>query len=294
VVYHHARFNIARRRREVVTMSTAILWCIAVGVGFALWVVMRKVDAIPERVGALARDERSRAEERAQTVFQEAAAAKIGPMVAGLRGYHDQLAALAREQRAAAELRARMVERQSSEAGVALSAASELVRELRALLDETAARTRAGAVPEARAGTVDEPVDPGQRPTVELMRPPAPETVEASAVETTRKPPPESRAQRSPRGREAALAAAGLGPRPNARALPPLEKLHAPPEQISAPCKETMIGVAPPAAPPTNEGERLSDEDVTVVAKRAWTGTEQTLLSMPAVKLPSEREKGAS
>ena len=54
----------------------------------------------------------------------------------GVQTYHDQLGGLARAQVAEAEVRARMTERRAADAGIALDAASALVRDLRTLAED--------------------------------------------------------------------------------------------------------------------------------------------------------------
>jgi len=92
------------------------------------------------RLSAIVRAERAHDDARSLTALQEAAAAKVGLVTVSLRRYEEQVAEAFRAQVAEAETRARMVERQSADAGIALSAAAELVRELRALLDGAGAR----------------------------------------------------------------------------------------------------------------------------------------------------------
>jgi hypothetical protein len=130
----------------------------------ALWgALYRRLDGLPERIFALARRQRAADQARALTVLQEMAAARVGPLVQGLRVYHEQLDADLRGRIAAAELRARVTERSSSEAGVALSAASTLVRELRALLDGVTglAAPAVGEARDARDTVETAPADSG-------------------------------------------------------------------------------------------------------------------------------------
>jgi hypothetical protein len=134
-----------------------LLLCLSAGLNLALWgALYRAVDGLPFRIFNLARKERAADEALALTVLQEAAAAKVGPLVQGIRAYHDQLDAGLRAQIAEAEVRARVTERRSSDAGVALSTASALVCDLRELLGLAHRRPSlpapAGAeAPEARA-----------------------------------------------------------------------------------------------------------------------------------------------
>jgi hypothetical protein len=118
--------------------------CVATGINLALWgALYARLDGLPLRVWSMLKKERTDGEGAALTLLQERTAAKVGAIVKSLRDYDEHVAAGYRAQVAEAQVRARIAERQSSEAGVALSAASALVRELRGLLDGTSGGTRA-------------------------------------------------------------------------------------------------------------------------------------------------------
>jgi len=109
--------------------------------------INHKLAHLAPRLWAIARDEHARDDARAMAVLEEAAASKVGVITTSLRQYEEQVAESFRAQVAEAQNRARMVERRSDEAGVALSAAAELVRELRALLDGAGATRGRPAAP---------------------------------------------------------------------------------------------------------------------------------------------------
>ena len=162
----------------------------ATGLALALALLIaihRKLDGLPPRLWAIAKRERAADEARALTALTEATAAKVGTITLGLRHHEEQLAASLRAQIAEAETRARVAERRSSEAGVALHAATDLVRALRSLCGEMEAviacahdATRARAAPALR----DPPLD--ERPTMEITpRAPAEEDEEPAEELTT-------------------------------------------------------------------------------------------------------------
>jgi hypothetical protein len=113
---------------------TAIV-CLGAVLNLALWVaVYFKVEGMPLRLWGVAQRTRLVDEARALDVLQAAAAARVGGLMMGIQTYHDQLVMLLRAQAAEADKHARVIERLASEAGVALSTASELVCELRGLV----------------------------------------------------------------------------------------------------------------------------------------------------------------
>jgi hypothetical protein len=191
-----------------------------------------------------------------------------------------------------------VTERRAAEAGVALSAASELVRDSRALRDDLRGLVATAAAPAAPVA------DPDQRDTTEQPKP-APE-----AVATTRKPDcaaPASRERPSPRqpapgleppgsavplSSEPAMKAAGLGPRPTSRPAPKEEP----------PRRPTLLGMRPPLRPPPlrapdadDDDDRPSDDEVTRVgALPPASALATTLISMPAVTQPNAGKGGGS
>jgi hypothetical protein len=113
-----------------------VVVCVGTGINLALWgALYAKLDGLPLRIWSMAKKERTDGEGAALTLSQERTAAKVGAIVKSLREYEEHVAASFRAQVAEAQVRARIAERQSSEAGVALSAASALVRDLRGLVD---------------------------------------------------------------------------------------------------------------------------------------------------------------
>jgi hypothetical protein len=154
---------------DIVMLVLCAGFALTLALGFA---VHRRLDGLPLRIWSIAKKERAQDEGAAVTALQEATAAKVGPIVTSLKAYHEQIAAGFRAQVADAQMRARIAERQSSEAGVALRTASELVREARALREELAELLGAGRVApepgpsaEADAATLlpPEPAAPGAR-----------------------------------------------------------------------------------------------------------------------------------
>jgi hypothetical protein len=116
---------------------SVIVACLAAVVALQLALLLRihrRLDALPLHLRSIVKEERPDGE-AALAALHEAAATKAALIVAGIRSFHDQLDANLRTQLADAEVRARLSERRSSEAGVALTTASRLVRELRNVLD---------------------------------------------------------------------------------------------------------------------------------------------------------------
>jgi len=110
--------------------------CMGIAAGLNLVLVLalhRRLDGLPSRVVNLAARERADGERKGMSALQEMAAARVGAIVKSLRQHEEQVAASFRSQVAEAEVRAHIAERQASEAGVALSTAVVLVRELRGL-----------------------------------------------------------------------------------------------------------------------------------------------------------------
>jgi len=170
-------------------MGTVILIVsLGAALNLALWgAVYRKLDGIPHHVWKAAQRDRAADETRALDVLQAAAASRLGGLVIGVQTYHEQLAGLARAQVADAEVRARMTERRAADAGIALDAASALVRDLRtlaedlpSLIDRRAMHTGI-AIGKATARREDREPEPEERATVEMPR-------GASTPETLRKP----------------------------------------------------------------------------------------------------------
>jgi hypothetical protein len=267
--------------------------CVGAGVGLVLWAVLhRKVAEVPRVVWEIVRQERAAEAARVQAAWQEATALKVGAIVRSLREHEEQSAAGLRAQIADAENRARVTERRASDAGVALSTASELVRESRALRDELRALVAMASPPAAPRVAGDD------RETVEVPK------LVPEAMETARKSEgaaPASRERRSPGlappgsaaplPSEPAMKAAGLGPRPSSR-----------PGPKDAPArKPTLLGIRPPLTPPPprapdadDEDRESSDELTTVGPRPPLSALAATLPSMPAVMPPNAGKGGGA
>ena len=115
-----------------------VVACVSGALNVVLWgALYHKLHRLPPSLWkAAAPRDRAADEKRALDVLQEAAASRIGGLVIGIRTYHEQLGGIVQAQLAEAEVRARISERRASEAGVALCAASALVRDLRAFADD--------------------------------------------------------------------------------------------------------------------------------------------------------------
>jgi hypothetical protein len=124
------------------TMRTEIvIACLSTALNLAMWgAFYLRLRGLPLDVWKVAQRDRAGDEKRALDVLQEAAASRIGGLVIAIKTYHDQLACLVRAQLAEAEVRARVSERRSSEASIALDAASVLVRDLRTLAEDLPSR----------------------------------------------------------------------------------------------------------------------------------------------------------
>jgi hypothetical protein len=190
-----------------------VILCVSACLNLALWAALyRRLDGLPLRLWSMAKTDREAGDSRALTLLQERTAAKVGDIVSSLRTHEEHVADAFRAQVAEAEIRARVSERRSSEAGVALSVASGLVRELRELLDGPLESPRA-PLPSVHAVTEG-------RATVAL----GPE-----AIDTTRKPD---------------------RPEPASRERP------------------AQRGALPSGIAPMDDGERLSEDEMTQVARR--------------------------
>jgi hypothetical protein len=147
-----------------------VIACVVLGLNLTLWAALfSKLNELPRRLGRFAERHDAEGERSGMTALQEAVASRVA-------GYRTQVID--------AEIRARLAERQASEAGVALFAASALVRELHQVLD----RAHQGA----RAPSRSAPTLPEERDTA----------MEPAAIGTTRKPggpEPASRERPSPR-----------------------------------------------------------------------------------------------
>ena len=109
-----------------------VIVCVSACLNLALWAALfRRLDGLPLRIWSMAKKDRADGESYALTLLQERTAARVGAIVSLLRTHEEHVADAFRAQVAEAEIRARISERRSSEAGVALSVASGLVRELR-------------------------------------------------------------------------------------------------------------------------------------------------------------------
>jgi len=120
-----------------------------IGAGLALAVALlvaihRKLD--------IDRRERPRDDATALAALRRAATVEVATITAALRAYEEHVAEQYQQMVAASETRARVAEQRSSDAGVALSAASDLVRELRAALDGLAVHPVVDIGPPAAAG----------------------------------------------------------------------------------------------------------------------------------------------
>ena len=115
----------------------AFFQCAGLALVLALLVaIYLNVDSLPARVWAIAMRERAEDAAAAQAALQQLAAPRVAALVAALTECHTQSAAELRAQVAAAELRARLAERQAKDAGTSIAIASELVGELRSIVDE--------------------------------------------------------------------------------------------------------------------------------------------------------------
>jgi hypothetical protein len=244
--------------------------CVGAGVCLALWaVIYLKVAATPRTVWEIVRQERAAETPRAQAALQEAVAIRAGVSLRALRDHEEQIAAGLRAQIADAENRARVTERRASDAAVALSAASELVREVRSLRDELRALILLSAAAAPPAPNAPDG-DPEQRETTELARPRPGLTPPGSAAVLPSGP---------------AITAAGLGPRPSSRPG----------------AKGVLLGLRPPLTPPplrapdADAEERESGDEMTRVGARPpASALAMTLPSMVAVTQPPAGKRGAS
>ncbi len=149
-----------------------LIGTIALALQVALWLTLRrKIDAMPQRFAGLVRRERIDAAEQAQTLLQEATAAKIGPLVSALRIYHDQMRQDLQGQLAQQERRRQDAEGRVNEAGAALAAALTLLRELRAALDRVAGCSGAHEPSTARPAIPAGPDTEDERRTFESPPP---------------------------------------------------------------------------------------------------------------------------
>lgn len=176
--------------------TVGVCLCAGLAAALALLVALyRRVDALPLNLWRLVQRDRQADEKRALDALQEAAVGKVEMIVLGLRQYQDALEAQLRSEIGHAELRARVTERRSSDAGIALSAASALVAALRELVDDlpallASAASHAGKLPPAPSV----PADLANCPTVKIPPgdsiPPAPSVPADPVRRPTIKVPP--------------------------------------------------------------------------------------------------------
>jgi hypothetical protein len=130
-----------------------------------------RLDGLPVALGIEVRRERQDNATRALDLMKEAVATKAGAAVLSIQRHEENLAAGHRAQVAEAQLRARMSEVRASDTVTALTAAVELVRELRQALDQL-----------PREAALPPPIDPSERVTME-MKPAAPSDDEERPAE---------------------------------------------------------------------------------------------------------------
>jgi hypothetical protein len=145
-------------------MSSALLVLGLVVMPVLLVALYRRLGDLPLSVWAVAQRERARSEPRALDAMAEAVAAKSGQALIVIQAYQEQIAESLRAQIADAETRARVAERRAADAGTALSAAADLVRELHRSLE--AARILTRELRELRTVSPKEPSpkEPSVRP----------------------------------------------------------------------------------------------------------------------------------
>jgi Na+-transporting methylmalonyl-CoA/oxaloacetate decarboxylase gamma subunit len=139
-------------------MWITIAAIVALGLVLALLVaIYLNVDSLAARVWAIAKRERREDAAAAQAALVVTAAPRVAALVASLAEHHARSAADLRAQITAAELRAGIAEREAKDARTSLAIASELVGELRSIVDDL------------HAAHVCELVssDPGDAPAVE-------------------------------------------------------------------------------------------------------------------------------
>lgn len=132
-----------------------------------LLVLYRWIGWLPFAVYDLHRKERDKDHAEALAALHDAATAKARSLVTGIESYHERLAADLRSQAIDAQLRARVLERRSEEAGLSLEVASNLVTQLRELLEHhTPSQRRLSPAPAQVAAGL-------HRPTLlEIRQPP--------------------------------------------------------------------------------------------------------------------------
>lgn len=146
--------------------TVIVVVCLSAALNLALWAALyRKLDRFPAALRAQVRRERAEAQAEAMTVLQAAAALKVGAITAALRAREEEAATLYRDEVAAADLRTRIAERRAADAAPMLRTASELLRQLRELLNPLVAAAGKRTVPPP-----PEP-DPDARPTLETAPP---------------------------------------------------------------------------------------------------------------------------
>jgi hypothetical protein len=226
---------------------------IAAGVALALVLallaaILRKLDGLPPRVWGIAQRERAREESTALEVLTDSTRTRVTAIVAGLRAYEEQVAAAWRDQVASGETRARIAERRAADVGVALSAATDLVREARELRDAlellmVRGRDRDRASPRLASPSVAPPGSASVLPS------------------------------------QPAIIAAGLGPKPQSGPVrrPTLLGIRPPPPP---PVPDVSEGDRP-----SEEEEELT---TVAPRPAGASPTAKTLLSMPAVATPAE------
>jgi hypothetical protein len=142
------------------SLSTLVAAALSLALVLALHV---RVSRIPHVVWSLARRERAQDGASLLDSMKEAVAARSGHAIVAIQAYQEQIAQSLRIQIAEAETRSRAAERRAAEAVKALDAASDLVRDLRAVVEAASGVTR-------RLSTLDHGSRPSLATTVPAPR----------------------------------------------------------------------------------------------------------------------------
>ena len=252
-------------------MGTVILIVsLGAALNLALWgALFHRVGTIPRSVWKIAQRSRTEDESRALDVLQAAAASRLGGLVIGVQTYHEQLAGLVRARVAEAEVRARTTERCAADAGIALDAASALVRDLRTLAEDLASlidyRAMQTEIAAGEAGPRENVRE--ERDTIEMPR-------GARVPETLRNPD-----RQAPTSRQRPLTAPPepqLPPAPVERDTVEMPHGARAPETLGKPDRSARASRRRPLTTPPEpaDEERVSgDEDLTRVQNHPLPGT---------------------
>ena len=111
-------------------MGATIVVVVALGLLLVLGLMSWRIALLPRRLLTLIKNERAGDDAQTQALLLEAAAVKIGPLLVGIRTFHEQAAASLRAQLIEAEARARFAEQPRADVAEGDVAQSDACKDL--------------------------------------------------------------------------------------------------------------------------------------------------------------------